>query len=214
MQKEYIETKTEPKALEKLKNFYNKNKLLIILLIVFLIIILASIGAYYHLQEKKRAELSDLYIKARIGIENNKENEAKNILIKIIKKNDKTYSPLSLFLLIDKNLIEDNKKIIDLFDNILDNNNFEKEVRNLIIFKRSIIQSNFPEEEKLLQSLKPIINSDTLWKSHGLLLLGDYFFFKKEFIKAKENYVKILLLPDINNLHEEARHRLALIVYD
>ena len=166
------------------------------------------------MQEKKRTELSDLYIKARIDIGNNKEKEAKDILIKIIEKNDKTYSPLSLFLLIDKNLINDNKKIIELFDNVLDNNNFDKEVRNLIIFKKSIIQSNFPEEEKLLQSLKPIINSDTLWKSHGLLLIGDYFFSKNEFIKAKENYVKILLLPDINNLHEEARYRLALKVYD
>jgi len=214
MQKEYNEIKPELSTQDKFKNFYNKHKLLFISLSLFLIIILISVGAYYHLQEKKRTELSDLYIKARIDIGNNKEKEAKDILIKIIEKNDKTYSPLSLFLLIDKNLINDNKKIIELFDNVLDNNNFDKEVRNLIIFKKSIIQSNFPEEEKLLQSLKPIINSDTLWKSHGLLLIGDYFFSKNEFIKAKENYVKILLLPDINNLHEEARYRLALKVYD
>ena len=199
MQKEYNEIKPELSTQDKFKNFYNKYKLPLISLALFLIIILISLGAYYYLQEKKRTELSDLYIKARIDIGNNKEKEAKDILIKIIEKNDKTYSPLSLFLLIDKNLINDNKKIIELFDNVLDNNNFDKEVRNLIIFKKSIIQSNFPEEEKLLQSLKPIINSDTLWKSHGLLFIGDYFFSKNEFIKAKENYVKILLLPDINN---------------
>ena len=145
MQKEYNEIKPELSTQDKFKNFYNKYKLLLISLALFLIIILISVGAYYYLQEKKRTELSDLYIKARIDIGNNKEKEAKDILIKIIEKNDKTYSPLSLFLLIDKNLINDNKKIIELFDNVLDNNNFDKEGRNLIIFKKGVVVSAFEE---------------------------------------------------------------------
>ena len=83
MQKEYNEIKPELSTQDKFKNFYNKYKLPLISLALFLIIILISVGAYYYLQEKKRTELSDLYIKARIDIGNNKEKEAKDILIKI-----------------------------------------------------------------------------------------------------------------------------------
>ena len=48
--------------------------------------------------------------------------------------------------------------------------------------------------------MKPLLNTETVWKPHALLLLGDYFFSKKEFIKAKEFYTQILYLK---NLHEE-----------
>ena len=33
---------------------------------------------------------------------------------------------------------------------------------------------------ELIEILKPIINSDSIWKSHSLLLLGDYFLSKDE----------------------------------
>ena len=59
-----------------------------------------------------------------------------------------------------------------------------------------------------LETLNPLINSDTLWKSHALLLLGDFFYSKNQFIKAKENYLSILSSIDSNNLHNLAKQRL------
>ena len=111
-------------------------------------------------------------------------------------------------------LIEDDEKIVDLFDHILKNNKFEKEIRNLVIFKKALVQANFVNEAELIENLNPLINSETLWKSHALLLLGDYFHAKEDFLKAKENYLKILSLSDVDNLHEQAKFRLQLNSYE
>ena len=214
MQKEYSGTEEQINFKDKIKVLYNKYKFLIFSLLLILLIILVSSGVYFKLKEKKRVELSNLYVQAKIYLTNEKKSEAKNILIKIINSNDTTYSPLSLFLIINTNLIQKDEELIKLFENILTNNKFETDIRNLIIFKKSLIQSNITNEEKLLESLRPLMNSKTIWKSQALLLLGDYFFSKKEFLKAKENYQKILSLEDADHLYEHAKYRLALKVYD
>ena len=87
---------------------------------------------------------------------------------------------------------------------------FEKEIENLIIFKKALSQSNYVDEIELITTLNPLINSETLWRSHALLLLGDYFFSKGEFSKAKENYLKILSLAGPNDLQDQAKYRLQL----
>ena len=195
---------------DKIKKFYNKNKLLVFSLLSILIIIFFTMSFYLHSKEKKRSLLADLYVQAKIDLNNEKKTVAKNTLIKIINSNDRTYSILSLFLIINFNLIENDEKLIDLFDHVLANNKFEREMKNLIIFKKALIKSNFVNETELLEALSPLINSETLWKSHALLLLGDYFFSKGEFFKAKENYLKILSLDNLDNLHEQAKYRLEL----
>ena len=129
--------------------------------------------------------------------------------------NNETYSTLSLFLILNENLIENKRELINLFDHVLENNKYEKEVENLIIFKKAVLQSDFVDETELLQSIKPLINTNTLWKPHALLLLGDYFVFKKEYLKAKEFYLQILSIKDLNReLYENAELQLSLISND
>ena len=112
-------------------------------------------------------------------------------------------------------MIFEEKELFHLFDHILKNNKFEKEVRNLIIFKKALFQSNFVSELELLESLKPLINTETLWKPHALLLIGDYFVSKQEYIKAKEFYIQILSLKNLHKeLYEEARSQLMIIAND
>jgi len=197
-----------------IKDFYYKNKLLFFSIILFIIIIISSTTFYFHSKKDKKLMLADLYVKSKIDLLAKKNLEAKKNLIKIIQNNDQTYSALSLFLIIDHNLIEDDEKIVDLFDHILKNNKFEKEIRNLVIFKKALVQANFVNEAELIENLNPLINSETLWKSHALLLLGDYFHAKEDFLKAKENYLKILSLSDVDNLHEQAKFRLQLNSYE
>ena len=98
---------------------------------------------------------------------------------------------------------------------MLKNNKFEKEIKNLIIYKKALYQSNFINESELLESLKPLISTDTIWKSHALLLLGDYFVDKKEYIKAKEFYLQILNAKGLHkNFYNHARAQLILISND
>jgi len=199
----------------KLKKFYEANKILIFLAVLIIIIASASISFYLETNEKKKIYLSDNYLTAKVYLKNGDRNEVKNILKTIIFANDSTYSTLSLFLILNENLIVDQGELSNLFDHVLENNKFEKEVKNLIIFKKALFQSNFVSELELLDAVKPLINTETVWKPHALLLLGDYFASKKEYLKAKEFYLQILSLKNLHKeLYNQARSQLIFITHD
>ena len=199
----------------KLKRFYEESKVLIFSTVLILVITIASIGYYLEVKEKKKILLTESYIEAKIYSENGDRNKAINILKTVIFANDSTYSTLSLFLILNESLIVEQKELLHLFDHVLRNNKFEKEVRNLIIFKKALFQSNFVNESELLVSVNPLINTETLWKPHALLLLGDYFFSKKQYFKAKEFYIRVLSLKDLHkDLYKQATSQLMLIVND
>ncbi len=76
----------------------------------------------------------------------------------------------------------------------------EKEIRNLIIYKKALYNTDFSEENELLDILKPIINSESIWKSHALYLMAEYFYSKNEKEKSKEFFKKII---DLDNSDPE-----------
>ena len=215
MNENLFETQYDVTKKSKLKKFYEVNKILIFSVILILIIAIASVSFYSETKEKKKILLSDNYLAAKIYLENGDRNKVKNILKTIIFANDSTYSTLSLFLILNENLIVDQGELSNLFDHVLENNKFEKEVKNLIIFKKALFQSNFVSELELLDTVKPLISTETVWKPHALLLLGDYFASKKEYLKAKEFYVQILSLKNLHKeLYNHARSQLIFITND
>ena len=215
MNENLFETQYDVTKKSKLKKFYEVNKILIFSVILILIIAIASVSFYSETKENKKILLSDNYLAAKVYLENGDRNKVKNILKTIIFANDSTYSTLSLFLILNENLIVDQGELSNLFDHVLENNKFEKEVKNLIIFKKALFQSNFVSELELLDTVKPLINTETVWKPHALLLLGDYFASKKEYLKAKEFYVQILSLKNLHNeLYNHARSQLIFITND
>ena len=215
MNENLFETQYDVTKKSKLKKFYEVNKILIFSVILILIIAIASVSFYSETKEKKKILLSDNYLAAKVYLENGDRNKVKNILKTIIFANDSTYSTLSLFLILNENLITDQGELSNLFDHVIENNKFEKEVKNLIIFKKALFQSNFVSELELLDAVKPLINTETVWKPHALLLLGDYFASKKEYLKAKEFYVQILSLKNLHNeLYNHARSQLIFITND
>ena len=196
----------------KLLKFYESNKILIFSFVFILVITLGSFSFYLENKEKKKFLLSENYLESKIYLERGQKKEAINILKEVIFANDSTYSTLSFFLIMNQNLINDYNELSNLFDHLLKNNKYSKEVKNLLIYKKALLDSNYVNETDLLESMKPILNTETIWKPHGLLLLGDYFASKKEYIKAIEFYQKIF---SIKNLHEDlynhARFQLTLI---
>ena len=215
MNENLFETQYDVTKKSKLKKFYETNKILIFSAILILIIVIASVSFYSETKERKKILLSDNYLAAKVNLENGDRNKVKNILKTIIFANDSTYSTLSLFLILNENLIVDQEELSNLFDHVLENNKFEKEVKNLIIFKKVLFQSNFVSELELLDAVKPLINTETVWKPHALLLLGDYFASKKEYLKAKEFYVQILSLKNLHKeLYNHARSQLIFITND
>ena len=182
----------------KIKEFYDKNKIKVYSFFTLIIFIIIFFNFYIKNKKKEQIALSESYIDAKIYIEKGQDEKAIEILKKIaVSKND-TYSVLALFLLLDKNFVQDKKEILDLFDHILDNAKFDKDIKNLIVFKKAIFQSNFVLEDELLKSLKPLLNDETVWKPHALLLLGDFYLSKGEKNKAKEFYNEILSIKDLD----------------
>ena len=184
----------------KLNKFYESNKILIFSFILILIILFGSFNFYFESKEKKKILLSENYLQAKIYLESGDKNKAISTLKEVIFANDPTYSTLCLFLIMNQNLITDYKELSDLFDHLLTNNKFSKEVRNLLIYKKALFNSDFFNESELLESIRPLLDTKTLWKPHALLLLGDYFVSKREYIKAIEFYQEIFT---INNLHQD-----------
>ena len=74
----------------------------------------------------------------------------------------------------------------------------EEEIKFLIIYKKALYNSDFANENELIDILSPVINSKSIWKSNDLYLLGEYFFSKNEKQKAKEFYETILTLDNSN----------------
>ena len=46
--------------------------------------------------------------------------------------------------------------------------------------------------------LKPLLNSDSVWKSHALYLMAEFFYYKNEQQKSKEFFVQILNTENAN----------------
>ena len=212
MTENLFEAKYDITKKSKLKRFYESNKVLIFSSIFILAILLGSFSFYLENKEKKKILLSENYVQARIYLENGNKSKAVSILKKVIFANDPTYSTLCFFLILNRNLVTDYNELLVLFDHLMDNNKFEKEIRNLLIYKKSLLNSNFINESKFLDDIKPLLNNETLWKPHALLLIGDYFVSKREYIKAKEFYTQIFLIKDLQkDFYDQARSKLNFI---
>jgi predicted negative regulator of RcsB-dependent stress response len=160
-------------------------------------------------KKNQKIKISDQYNSIITEYSDNDKEKIKNSLVDLIYKNDSTYSPLSLYFLIDNKLITERPKINKLFDNIIDNTSLEKEIRNLIIYKKALFNADESQENELLEILKPILNSESVWKSQALYLIAEYFYAKEEKQKSKEFFEQILLLENASqDLKIEAQKRL------
>ena len=174
------------------KIFLKKNlKLLITLCLVIILIGIFFIWLDYS-EKSKRTKSSESFIESKILLSEKNYSKSLEILENIIKMKDNTYSPLSLFLILDQNLEKDNKVVLEYFNDVLSIRNLENEDKNLLRLKKAIFISNTVNEKEMLDLLNPIINSDSVWKTQSLKFLGDYYFSLKQFKKA-ENYYSTLL---------------------
>ena len=194
---------------EKIKNFFTNNKKRVVSIISIIILLIIAYFAYIAFLKSSKIKIAEKYNKATINfILGDKEN-AKKDLIEIINKNDKTYSILSLYFIIDNDIVVDVKEVNQLFDLVINKSGTKKEIKNLIIFKKALFNSDFESESNLIEILNPLINSKSIWKSHALYLMAEYFYFKNEKQKSKEFFNEILILENSNlNIKTEAQKRL------
>jgi len=195
---------------EKIKNFFVKNKKYLISILSFIILIIIFYFAYGEMQDRKTKDLSEKYNNIVINFNTKDKDSFKSELIEIINKKDETYSPLALYFVIDNEIETSREEINKLFDIIINEVKLDKEIKNLIIYKKGLFNADFESENNLINILKPVINSNSVWKSHALYLIAEYFYDKNEKQKAKEFYNQILNFEKSNeNIVLETQRRLS-----
>jgi len=194
---------------EKIKNFLIQKKNKIISIFIVIIILLISYFAFGEYQDRKKIKISDAFNAITINYsKSNSEKTAKD-LIQLVNEKNSTYSPLSLYFIIDNELISDSEKINSLFDIIIDQTSLDKEIKNLNIYKKALYNADSSNENELLNILNPLINSDSVWKSHALYLMAEYFYSKNEKQKSKEFFNQIINLENANQeIKLESQRRL------
>jgi len=183
---------------ERIINFFVNNKKKLIILLSIIILLIFSYFAFEEISKTKKENLANKYNTSTINYISGNNNNIENEMIEIINFKDKTYSPLALYFLLDNNIINSREKVNKLFDIVIEETKLEKEIKNLIIYKKGLYNSDFETENNLLKILNPLINSKSIWKSHSLYLLAEYFFSKNEKQKAKEFFEKIITLENSN----------------
>ena len=194
---------------EKIKNFFVNNKNKIISGIIILIIIIVGVFSYDKYLINKKKDISDSYNSIIIDYSEKTKEKTASSLIEIINKKDPTYSPLSLYFIIDNNLVSDQSKINSLFDILIKDTSLDSEIKNLIIYKKALYNADNAQESDLLNMLNPLINSKSVWKSHSLYLMAEYFYANNQKQKAKEFFNQIIALENSNpDIRLQAEKRL------
>ena len=193
---------------EKIKYFFKKNFKKLIASFILILIILFSYFGYQEYKKKLKLKIAETYNQItlkEVTTENTGDIEQ---LIEIIKTKDPIYSALSLYFIIEKDLINDRKDINNFFDFVI-NSQEEKEIRNLIIYKKGMYNADISSENELLEILNPILKSNSVWKSHALLLMADFFENKNNLMKSKEFLKEITNSKTASNeIRVEAERRL------
>ncbi len=194
---------------EKIKNFFVNNKNKIISGIIILIIIIVGVFSYDKYLINKKKDISDSYNSIIIDYSEKTKEKTASSLIEIINKKDPTYSPLSLYFIIDNNLVSDPSRINSLFDILINDTSLDSEINNLIIYKKALYNADNAQESDLLNMLNPLINSKSVWKSHSLYLMAEYFYANNQKQKAKEFFNQIIVLENSNpDIRLQAEKRL------
>ena len=175
----------------KILNFIKKNIKKLIIIFIFVIILLFTYLFYISSQKKNEIKLSEKYTEATIQFDQKKINTSKLLLENIIDKDHKFYSPLALYFIIDNNLETDPLKIINFFDKILKIRSIEKGNLDLIKIKKAIFLFSSGDEESIIKTINPIINSDSVWRIMAIKIISDYFLSKNQKTKANE-YIQLL----------------------
>ena len=184
--------------IDKIKNFIIQNRTKIILLFCILLVLLFAYFFIGEQNKKKKIKISNKYNSIVLLNLNDNKSKITNGLVEIIDDNDKTYSPLALYYIIDNKLILDKEKINELFDTVLVIKKLDFEIKNLIIYKKALYNADTADEIKLLNILDPILKSESVWKSHSLYLIAEYFF-EKRVSKIKKFFNQIINLKNANS---------------
>ena len=203
---EIINTNTR---IEKLKNFLISKRKQLITLLILIILILISFFGYQEFKSRNKEKLANKFNTIVTNFETGKKENININLIEIINTKDKTYSPLAFFFLLDNDLITSNNEINSYFDLLINEVSLDEEIKNLTIYKKGLFNSDFVQENELLNILNPVIKSESIWKPQALYLMAEFYLSKNQKQKSKEFFNQIVEMENVSpKVKLEAQRRL------
>ena len=195
---------------ERIRNFFENNKIKIIAIVLILVVTLIGAYIFDNHRDNKKIEISNKFNSTTLSYsEDTKDNTLKN-LKEIINEKNSTYSPLSLYFIIDNKLTDNQEEINGYFNMLIEKTSLDKEMKNLVIYKKALFNADQADEGELLSILNPLINSKSVWKSHALYLMAEYFYSKDQKQKSKEFFNQIIGLENSNSdIKRQAEKRLS-----
>ena len=150
------ETENKLELKDRLKNFYNHNKVKIYVILFILFTLTISVFLFQYKNEKKNISIAEKYTK---------ENEnAKKLYEEIILSKNKFYSILALNTILEKKLISDEKMILNYFS-ILLNSIKSEEQKDLINLKKALYLIKNSDAKTGKSILEKLVNKDSTFKS-------------------------------------------------
>ena len=192
---EIINTNTR---IEKLKNFLISKRKQLITSLILIILILITFFGYQEFKSSSKEKLANKFNSIVTNFETGKKENINNNLIEIINTKDKTYSPLAFFFLLDKDLITSSDEINSYFDLLINEVSLDKEIKNLTIYKKGLFNSDFVQENELLNILNPVIKSESIWKPQALYLMAEFYLAKNQKQKSKDFFDQIMNIENVS----------------
>ena len=192
---EIINTNTR---VEKLKNFLISKRKQLITLLILIILILISFFGYQEFNTRSKEKLANKFNQIVTNFENEKKQNINSNLIEIIRTKDKTYSPLAFFFLLDNDLISSNQEINSYFDLLINDVSLDKEIKNLTIYKKGLYNSDFVDENQLLDILNPVIKSESIWKPQAMYLMAEFYLAKNQKQKSKDFFEQVTNIENVS----------------
>ena len=192
---EIINTNTR---IEKLKNFLISKRKQLITSLILIILILITFFGYQEFKSSSKEKLADKFNTIVTNFETGKKENININLIEIINTKDKTYSPLAFFFLLDKDLITSSDEINSYFDLLINEVSLDKEIKNLTIYKKGLFNSDFVQENELLNILNPVIKSESIWKPQALYLMAEFYLAKNQKQKSKDFFDQIMNIENVS----------------
>tara|TARA_B100001093_G_scaffold142762_1_gene135224 strand:+ start:224 stop:868 length:645 start_codon:yes stop_codon:yes gene_type:complete len=192
---EIINTNTR---IEKFKNFLISNRKQLITLLLIIVLLLISFFGYQEFNKRSKEKLANKFNQIVTNFENGKKQNINNNLIEVIRTKDKTYSPLAFFFLLDNDLISSNQEINSYFDFLINEISLDKEIKNLTIYKKGLFNSDFVDENQLLDILNPVIKSESMWKPQAMYLMAEFYLAKNQKQKSKDFFEQVMIIENVS----------------
>lgn len=192
---EIINTNTR---IEKFKNFLISNRKQLITLLLIIVLLLISFFGYQEFNKRSKEKLANKFNQIVTNFENGKKQNINNNLIEVIKTKDKTYSPLAFFFLLDNDLISSNQEINLYFDFLINEISLDKEIKNLTIYKKGLFNSDFVDENQLLDILNTVIKSESIWKPQAMYLMAEFYLAKNQKQKSKDFFEQVMIIENVS----------------